>query len=136
MEMEMDIDSESVSRTCHGLLSPEVITMLALLPIFLDEDKVPIIQHDSALTGQDYYDELIQTENPHRFRSVARMNKATFLALLELLTTTGELNGGPLIHAGEKLLILINACCRHSNRLMNDRWQHIGPPLSSACLQT
>lgn len=45
-------------------LSPEVITMLALLPpILLNEDKEPIIQHDSALTGQDYYDELMETEN-------------------------------------------------------------------------
>ena len=64
MEMEMDLDLDFMSSSCHGCLSPVVITMLALLPILL-EDKEPIIQHDSALTGQDYYDELMQTENAH-----------------------------------------------------------------------
>jgi len=103
--------------------------MLALLPILLD-DKEPIIQHDSALTDQDYFDELMQTENPHRFRDSARMKKSTFLALLHMLSTTGELTGGPLISPGEKLMILIHACCGHSNRLMNERWQHSGSSIS------
>lgn len=104
--------------------------MLALLPILLDEEEDPIIQHDSALTGQAYYDELMQTENTHRFRSVAKMEKTTFTSLLHMLTTTGELTGGPLILPGEKLMILINACCGHSNRLMNERWQHSGSTIS------
>ena len=96
----MDVDPDLMSSTYHGCLSPEVITMIALLPFFLDEDKEPIIQHDSALTGQDYYDELMQTENKHRFRDSARMKKSTFLALLDMLCTTGELTGGPLISPG------------------------------------
>ena len=115
MEMEMDVDHDYMPSSCHGCLSPEVITMLALLPILLDEDKEPIVQHDSALTGQDYFDELMQTENPHRFRDSARMKKSTFLALLDMLCTTGELTGGPLISPGGKLMILIHACCCHSS---------------------
>ena len=113
-----------------GALTPEIMMMLALLPILLDEEEEPITQHDSALTGQAYYDELMLTDNPHRFRSVAKMEKATFISLLDMLTTTGELTGGPLIHPGEKLMILINACCGHNNRLMNERWQHSGSTIS------
>jgi hypothetical protein len=44
----------------------------------LNPDK-PVPQHDSLLTGQIYYNELMATRNTNRFMNVARMDKATFL---------------------------------------------------------
>ena len=40
--------------------------ILSILPILLDDDE-PIPYHDSHLTGQEYLDEIMGTENPSRF---------------------------------------------------------------------
>jgi len=61
----MDIDSDI---PVNGTLTPEVLMLLSLLPILLDEED-PITQHDSALSGQAYYDELMSTESSHRLIS-------------------------------------------------------------------
>jgi hypothetical protein len=44
----------------------------------------PVPQHDSILTGQIYYNELMTTRNTHRFSNVARMDRPTFSSLVDL----------------------------------------------------
>jgi len=80
-----------------------------IIPLFLHND--PVRQHDSILTGELYYNELIDTSNTARFRNVVRMDKPTFLKLVSLLKTTGELMDSLTICAGQKIMIFIHALC-------------------------
>lgn len=77
-----------------------VATVLAATRAF-DENDGPVPQHDSVLTGQIYYAELMATRNTHRFQNVARMDKDTFLSLLELLCTHGGLANSLFMSAGK-----------------------------------
>jgi hypothetical protein len=85
----------------------------------------PVAQHASLLTGQIYYDELMATRNTHRFMNVARMDKATFLSLVDLLSTQSNLKSSMFISAGEKLLIFTHVLVGFTNRQIAERWQHI-----------
>jgi hypothetical protein len=57
-----------------------VLILVALVLLGANEARRhPVQQHNSALTGDLYYREIIATENVNRFRQVARMDKETFL---------------------------------------------------------
>ena len=63
-----------------------VLTLVAtVLAYFRRRRREPIPQHNSLLTGQMYYDELMITENPSRFLTAARMDKPTFIAFVIVL---------------------------------------------------
>jgi hypothetical protein len=63
----------------------DVITLVAtVLAASSAVDEGPVSQHDSILTGQLYFAELLVTRNTNRFINVARMDKPTFLSLLDL----------------------------------------------------
>ena len=55
--------------------------------------KVKTPCRDSALTGQLYFDEIMATYSHERFNGVARMNRETFLSLLEALKQAGLVDG-------------------------------------------
>jgi hypothetical protein len=65
-----------------------------------------IIEHDSALTGRAYYDELLATPSWARFHDVARMDKDVFLQLLHILTTEGGLEDSEEVCAGHNQCIV------------------------------
>ena len=66
----------------------DVLAVVALmLPSLLGKRKDPVPQHTSVLTGKLYYEELMNTENEHRFRDVARMNNPTFKKFLHCSKT-------------------------------------------------
>ena len=90
----------------------------------------PVPQHDSILTGQIYYNELMETRNTHRFMNVARMDKPTFLSLVDLLTNQSSLKASMFMTAGEKPLIFIHALVGFLNRQIAERWQHSGSTIS------
>ena len=50
----------------------------------------------------------MNTDNQNRFRTMARMNKETFLKLLDLLHNTGELWSSRHSEAGEELIYLLS----------------------------
>ena len=80
--------------------------VFVLLPIFLDDDE-PLPYHDSILTGQLRYEELISSRNENRFRDEIRMDRTTYLRLLSLLKTKADLKDSKHITAGVKLMIYI-----------------------------
>jgi hypothetical protein len=82
----------------------------AIMSVIIEHDD-PVVQHDSALTGRAYYDELLATPSWSRFHNVARMDKDVFLQLLHILTTEGGLDDSEEVCPGEKVLYLINALC-------------------------
>ena len=106
-----------------------VATVLAASPAI---NGGPMPRHDSILTGQIYYAELLATRNSHRFHNVARMDKDTFLSLLDLLTTHGGLANSMFLSSGEKLLMFIHVLVGQSNRQISERWQHSGSTVSLA----
>lgn len=104
----------------------------ALLPDILEilEDE-PIPQHTSSRTGQDYYNELMESENWNRFRDICRMDKTLFKKLLKLLVEECGLQDGKVICAGEKLMIFIQCLKGHPNRTIGETWQHSGSTIST-----
>ena len=109
----------------------DVITLVAtVLAASSPVDEGPVPQHDSILTGQLYYAELLATRNKNRFINVARMDKPTFLSLLDLLTTQGGLENSMFLTAGEKLLMFIQVLVGQSNRQISERFQHSGSTVS------
>ena len=89
-----------------------------------------IRQHDSVLTGDLYFREIMNTENVHSFSETARMSKETFTILLDLLIDTGGLRNSMYICAGQKLMILIFVLRGNTNRQTAERWQHSGATIS------
>ena len=111
----------------------DVITLVAMvLEASRAANEGPTPQHDSILTGQLYYAELLATNNPNRFLNVARMDKPTFLSLLHLLKTEGGLENSMFLEAGIKLLMFIHVLTGQSNRQIAERWQHSGSTVSLA----
>ena len=83
-------------------------SLLDLLGIFLTPylscKPEPITKHDSILTGNEYYLELMRTQNRNRFHDVTRMGRETFVDLLHWLKNKGGLkdsNRTVFISAGE-----------------------------------
>ena len=65
----------------------------AVWVIILRRERVP--QHTSILTGQLCYNEIIEHDNNVAyFRTIARMEKESFLQLLDLLEREGGLKSG------------------------------------------
>ena len=61
--------------------------------------------HNSILTGEKYYEELMTTENQERVQTCLRMSRHTFIKLLDLLQSKGGLRNGREVSAGEKLAV-------------------------------
>ena len=78
----------------------------AVWVIVVRQERVP--QHTSILTGQLYYNEIIEHNNVAYFRTIARMEKESFLLLLDLLEREGGLKRSFKICGGQKLMIFIH----------------------------
>jgi len=107
----------------------------ALMPQLMEEllarvscRAIPQPQSTSALTGRAHVEELL-AGNSHSFRNVARMDKATFHRLVNLMRGAG-LNDTPHISLEEKLLIHIQVCRGWTNRDIAQRFQHSGFTIS------
>jgi hypothetical protein len=113
----------------------ELGVFLACVEIF-DLGKEPVPQHDSLLSGHLYYEELMRTGSSARFLNCVRMQRETFLNLVNLLINEGGLRDGKKICAGEKTMILIHILVGHSNRQTAERWQHSGSTIHDVLMET
>lgn len=109
-----------------------------LLAVFLSQWDVlkksePIPQHTSCRTGKMYCAELLETDNPARFRDAARMDKITFRRLIKLLKRDGGLKNSRYISCEQKLFILVDALVGLSVRQIGEKWQHSTSTIST-CL--
>ena len=103
--------------------------IIACAPLFLKQEPVP--QHTSILTGSLYYKELMATNSVARFRTVARMDKETFIRLLLLLRNEGGLQSSKKMEAGEKVMMFIHSIVGFSVRQIAERWQHSSSTIST-----
>ena len=115
-----------------GLVGVDTVSLVALIlkSNLLGAVKAPIAQHDSILTGQLYLKELLETRSTARFHNVTRMDRDTFDELLLLLESRGGFKNPKYISAEDKLLIFILVLVSHTNRSVNERWQHSGSIIS------
>ena len=111
-----------------GLLGVDSISLVAMIlkSDMMRKRKAPIWQHDSILTGQFYLKELLDTQSTVRFRDVTRMFRNTFDKLVLLLEAQGGSKESKYLSTCEKLLIFILVLVGHTNRTVNQRWQHSG----------
>ena len=112
-----------------------LMLLVVLLPLLLlkRNGKQRLIQHDSILTGDGYYNELIGGHE-ETFRDAARMDKPTFGKLVNLLVQKGKLKATQgycylqekyvQICVAQKILIFIYILCGHSQRDTAHRFQH------------
>lgn len=114
----------------NGDLNVLVLIALVLLGVHYGR-RQPVPQHNSILTGDLCYREIMATVNINRFLQVSRMDKETFNLLKELLTNVGGLQDSMYICVGQKLMILIYVIRGHTNRETAERWQHSGATIST-----
>jgi hypothetical protein len=94
--------------------------------------KEPVACHDSILTGDLYFQELMNTEN--HFCFTGQMDRTTFCRLVKLCTgPRGGLRSSQKISAGDKVMILMTLLFGQSNKTIAERWQH-SPSTISAVL--
>jgi hypothetical protein len=66
-----------------------------------------IIHHDSALTGEQYFQEVMDSRSWRRFLDVTWLSKRNFGILLNLLKTNGDFIDSKKISAGQKLIMFL-----------------------------
>ena len=92
--------------------------------------------HDSKLSGEDYYKEVMRTRSTQRFVDVTRMNKQTFIQLCDLLTGEGGLlpsvNCVRKVSVGEKVMIFIHCLRGLKVRTIAERFQHSNSTIHSS----
>ena len=101
---------------------PFQLLYFAILPVLLDEEAIPY--HTSVLTGSLRYEELLNHRNPIYFRDEVRMDKNTFLLLLDKLKSDAGLTDSVHVSAGVKLLMYIRVLKGNTNRETSNHWQH------------
>ncbi len=98
-----------------------VCLILVHFLLLLEIKKTP--EHDSALDGESYFKELMESPNVNRWINVGRMPKQTFELLHAKLKEFG-LRDSRSISSGQKILILISILTGNSYRQTAERWQH------------
>lgn len=123
------IDTIQISRITEKIMEFDVLTIVAsVLSLILVKEPIP--QHDSLLTGQRYYKEVMKSPSFNRFMNVARMEKETFVKLKRMLKVTGNLRKSLSINVGQKVMMFIYVLIGHTNRQTAERWQHSGSTVS------
>ena len=110
----------------------DILTLVATVLAYLrGRRREPIPQHNSLFTGQMYYDELMNTDNPSRFLTATRMDKPTFIAFVGFLCEHGGLENSMFVCSGQKLMIFLHTLTNFSNRQTAERFQHSGSTISA-----
>lgn len=130
----IDVVNEERRRRVQGEEPIVILDLLAaIIPMILDdfEDIDPIPYHDSLLSGQMRYDELMNSENSHRFLDECRMQKDVFLFFVDFMRDRGLLTDSAHICAGQKLMIFLTLLKGGKNREIHSMWQHSGSTISN-----
>lgn len=132
----MDAPSHSYST----LLSPATLTTIASTVgrfYQCDGEKKNIPMRTSPLTGRQYIDELLASQNSERIRQVLRMPQPTFHKLCAwfrnhgYLSTTTTNACGVSISVEEQVAMFIKVVAENaSNRTVQERFQHSGNTVS------
>jgi hypothetical protein len=100
-----------------------LVIVAAVLGVVVNLRDDPVPQHTSALTGQLYFNEVMETFNVHRFHQVVKLRS--------LLIETGGLKNSLYICAGQKIMILLHVIRGYTIRETIERWQHSRSTISN-----
>ena len=101
--------------------------LMGIMPAIVERTKT-CPSRNSALSGAQYYKEILETDNQNRFREVARMDKPTFIKLLIYLKP--NLTSSTKICYGQRVMIFLYTISGKTNRDAQERWQHSGDTIS------
>jgi hypothetical protein len=126
-------DDDSSEEECHDIVTDYFIGQL--LPSIIHRYTYEPCR-TSQMTGNMYYEELISSScNKCRFHQILRMDRETFLKLLEKLENCRRcLKSTRYMTAGEKAMIGIYILTGKSNREAQERWQHSGETITRALM--
>jgi hypothetical protein len=82
ISLSFEILSKMPGRRGNAVVQPFIFViniLVAIFPILLGLPRDPEPYHDSALTGQMRYDELMNSPNEHRLSDETRMSKDCFI---------------------------------------------------------
>jgi hypothetical protein len=85
-----------------------LVSAILLTSVLLKKQTERIRHHDSLLTGDEYFKEVMRTPSWRRFLVVTRMSKNTFLSLLQLLRQHRGFRDSRGVCAGERLIIFLS----------------------------
>jgi hypothetical protein len=117
----------------HVELIPIIDLIVAIVPLILENEnsEEPSPYHDSILTGQLRYDEIMNSENRHRFMDECRMSKHVFILFVDFMRERGLLSDSKHICAGQKIMIFLTLLKGGKNREIHSMWQHSGSTISA-----
>jgi hypothetical protein len=98
-----------------------IIAIVLIILALRKNDPVP--HHNSALTGNMYYEETMNTDSVPYFLEVTRMDKETFLKFENLLRR-GGLTNSITFCTGEKIMIYLQALKGLPLREIAQKFQH------------
>lgn len=99
-----------------------MMVLMAAAAVVLRPESIP--QHNSALTGAMYVQELLDSSNPVVFFEAARMTRKPFRRLVKIMQRYGGLKNGRKVSAIEKVLCLVGVLKGMTERQLADRYQH------------
>lgn len=117
----------------HVELIPVMDLIVAIVPLILQFENADeaLPYHDSILTGQLRYNEILNSENPHRFLDECRMSKSVFILFVDFMRERGLLSDSMHICAGQKIMIFLTLLKGGKNREIHSMWQHSGSTISA-----
>ena len=102
------------------IIQLEMDLLFAIILLLLDDDAEPY--HTSILDAKARYEEILNHENDHFHMDTIRMDKITFLNLLDFLKIHGGLEDSHHVQAGQKLMVYLKL---HSAIML---FKMTGPP--------
>ena len=102
--------------------------LFAITLMLLDEEAEPY--HTSQLDADARYEEIINHENDNFHIDNIRMDKVTFLNLLEFLKIYGLLEDSKHVKAGQKLMVYLTVLKGNTNRATHNIWHRSGSTVS------
>ena len=108
----------------------DFMVLVQLMGEYINNQPLP--QHNSVLTGNAYFEELMVTDNAARFMNVLRMERDTFELLVAELVTNGNLVPSMHIKVGEKVAMFMQVLVGHTIRNIAERFQHSYETVSKA----
>jgi hypothetical protein len=124
--MDIDIDT----------LIEDTVFYTVLATIQKEADLVKAVQNkkrrwDTALPGDEYVNELLNSNHPSRIEAVLRMQLNTFYALRDWLLANTRLKASKSVSVEEKLVIFLHITTRPaSNRDTQERFSRSGDTIS------
>lgn len=130
--MDNDTDSDFSDNDCHKAAAIST-ALAAVMPLLLPTKQDPMPRNNSVHTAKDRIAELMATIHAGRFRDAMRMNKPTFMTLVQVLKDRAGMRDKRETTVEETLYMFIqHGMCARSNRSTQELQQRSASTISVA----